>query len=120
MLDKGLIKKSWCERYPRTFPKSDSSVTPVAGAVVVSKAGRDRFRVFIIVDVLPPKPNEKAPRALVIDGKLRTAAAPKKKNLSHLILVGMSSDAAELIAAGGLTDEAARKILEEYRGLQIS
>lgn len=120
MLDKGLIKASWCERYPRTFPKPDSSVAPVAGAVAVSRAGRDRFRVFIITDVLPQKPNEKAPRVTVIDGKLRTASAPKKKNLSHLILVGMSSAAAKLIAADELTDEAAREILEEYRGVQIS
>ncbi len=115
MSDKDIVKSRWLERYPREFPKADKSVAPIPGAVVVSRSGRDRYRRFIITEVLPPEINEKSLRVLVCDGSLRPVGDPKKKNLSHLILVGMSDDAAKLIADGSLTDKAADEILEKYR-----
>ena len=115
MSDKDLIKQKWLEQYPRAFPKADKSVMPVPGAIAVSRAGRDRHRCFIITEVLPPERCERTLRVMVTDGKLRPTASPKKKNLAHLILVGMSSTAAELIAVGKLTDGKAEEILSEYR-----
>ncbi len=115
MSDKDLVKKQWLLRYPREFPKADRAVGPVPGAIAVSRAGRDRYRRFIITEVLPPEMYEKNLRVLVVDGSLRPTAAPKKKNLAHLILIGMSERAAVLIADGMLTDAAADEILAEYR-----
>lgn len=120
MSDKSLIKQQWLEKYPRAFPKADKTVAPVPGAIVVSRAGRDRYRCFIITKVLPPEMYEKSLRVMVTDGDLRPTASQKKKNLSHLILVGMSDRAATLIADGALTDAAAREIVEEFRRVQIS
>lgn len=113
MSDKGLIKEQWLRRYPRPFPKADKTVCPVPGAIAVSRAGRDRYRAFIITEVLPAKLGEKNLRVTVTDGELRKSDSPKKKNLAHLILVGMSERAAALIADGSLTDEAAAEILRE-------
>lgn len=115
MPDKDLVKKQWLERYPREFPKADKAVAPVPGAIAVSRAGRDRYRRFIITRVLMPEVNEKSLRVLVCDGHLRRAATPKKKSLSHLILIGMNDRAAALIAEDALTDAAAAEILSEYR-----
>lgn len=115
MSDKDLIKKKWLERYPRGFPKPDKTVMPVPGAIALSRAGRDRYRSFIITEVLPPERCEKELRVTVVDGKLRRVNDPKKKNLAHLILVGMSSEAAILIADGRLTDDEAVRILEGFR-----
>lgn len=115
MSDKDLVKQQWLERYPRSFPKADKSVTPVPGAIAVSRAGRDRYRRFIVTKVLAPEMNEKHLRVLVCDGLLRQTETPKKKNLSHLILIGMSERAAALIADGKLDDKTADEILSEYR-----
>jgi len=115
MSDKDLVKKQWLERYPREFPKAKKDVMPIPGAIVVSRAGRDRYRRFIITKVLAPEPNEKDLRVLVCDGCLRGIAKPKKKNLSHLILIGMSDKAATLIAEDALTDNDASEILKEFR-----
>lgn len=119
MSDKDLIKQKWLERYPREFPKADKSVMPVPGAIAVSRAGRDRYRRFIIAEVLPPEQGERTPRVTVIDGCLRSTGAPKKKNLAHLILIGMSDAAAEMLAQGTLTDKAAAEILREYENTNI-
>jgi len=114
MSDKDLVKKQWLEKYPRQFPKADRTVSPIPGAIAVSRAGRDRYRRFIITEVLAPEMNEKDLRVLAVDGNLRKTASPKKKNLAHLILIGMSDRAAALIADGALTDKAADEILSEY------
>lgn len=115
MSDKSLIKEQWLERYPRAFPKADKKVCPVPGAIVVSRAGRDRYRAFIITEVLPEKLGENNLRVTVADGELRKVSSPKKKNLSHLILIGMSESAAGMLAEDTLTDNAAAEILREFR-----
>ena len=120
MSDKSLIKQQWLERYPRSFPEADKTVAPVPGAVAISRAGRDRYRTFVITEVLPPEICEKNLRVAVVDGNLRTVDSPKKKNLSHLILVGMSNKAAEMLSDGTLTDEAVRQIVSGYRCSEIS
>lgn len=115
MSDKDLVKQKWLERYPRRFPVADKTIPPVPGAIVVSRTGRDRYRRFIITKVLAPEPNEKNLRVLVCDGCLRSTASPKKKNLSHLIIIGMSDKAASLIEIGALTDNDASEILSEFQ-----
>jgi len=121
MSDKSSVKELWLQRYPRKFPKADRSVAPVPGAIAVSRAGRDRYRAFIITDVLPAEIGEKTLRVMVADGKLRSTASPKKKNLSHLVLVKHSPRAAEMLATGSFTDSAAEMILkEEWYGTNIS
>ena len=48
------------------------------GAIVISKRGRDRDKPSVILGWLP------GDFALVADGKTRTVAKPKKKNMKHL------------------------------------
>ena len=48
------------------------------GAVVQSKTGRDRYRLYVIVGVTEDG------RALIANGRLHTLEKPKKKNLRHL------------------------------------
>lgn len=50
----------------------------VIGRVVYSTAGRDKKRPFVIVGVEPDG------SVLIADGRLRTVARPKRKNLAHL------------------------------------
>ena len=56
------------------------------GAVVQSKAGRDRYRLYIIVGVTEDG------RALIANGKLHTLAKPKKKNLRHLTVLAKGGE----------------------------
>ncbi len=55
-----------------------------SGAVVVSTAGRDRGRAFLVVGL-----GDEGRYALVVDGQLRRVAKPKKKNPRHLEYRGM-------------------------------
>ena len=47
------------------------------GSIVRSKAGRDKGRLFLVVDI-------KDGYIYVSDGKLRRVESPKKKKLKHL------------------------------------
>lgn len=51
------------------------------GAVVQSKTGRDRYRLYVIVGVTEDG------RALIANGRLHTLQKPKKKNLRHLAVL---------------------------------
>ncbi len=101
------------EAYPNTYPKANVNVLPVPGAIAVSRAGRDRHRAFLVLGVRVAEPFEKSLRVFVADGSLRRTDAPKVKNISHLVLTGMSDEAASLIAQGKLTDADARRILAQ-------
>jgi len=48
------------------------------GALVFSKAGRDKLRPFVVVSVLD------SDFVLIADGKLRRIDKPKKKKIKHL------------------------------------
>ncbi len=50
----------------------------VPGAIVRSKAGRDKFRFFVVVDVIDEK------YCTIADGDLRKIDSPKKKKIMHL------------------------------------
>ncbi len=51
------------------------------GMLAYSKCGRDRKRLFCVVDVIDTE------FVLVADGNLRTLEKPKKKRLKHLLFV---------------------------------
>ena len=51
------------------------------GAIVLSRAGRDSGRVFVVIEVLDSE------YVLMADGQLRTLDRPKKKKRKHLLKV---------------------------------
>lgn len=53
---------------------------PEEGGIVQSKRGRDCGKYYVIVEV-------RGQYAYLADGKTRTQAQPKKKNLKHLYLM---------------------------------
>lgn len=50
------------------------------GQVVKSRAGRDKGRVFLILDIIDHQ------NVLIVDGDLRKLDNPKQKKLKHLII----------------------------------
>ena len=56
------------------------------GQIVLSKAGRDKGKKFIIITV-----DKENGYAYVVDGKLRKVENPKKKKLKHLEITAMES-----------------------------
>lgn len=49
------------------------------GTIVISKKGRDKKKPGVILGWLP------GDFAVIADGRLRTVAKPKKKNMKHLV-----------------------------------
>ena len=88
---------------------------PRTGSVVVSTAGRDRKRVFIVTDV-----TEEAGRIMttVADGSLRKRAKGKRKNVRHLRVIGSVSEEelGKLLAEPG--DGYVRELIGKYDPLQ--
>ncbi len=72
------------------------------GEVVRSRAGRDRGRAFVVVQLLDED------YALLVDGRLRTLERPKKKNCRHLL---KASDA-RMELSGRLVNADFRKFLK--------
>ena len=58
----------------------DSSNDLAVGQVVKSRAGRDKGRVFLILEVIDDE------NVLILDGDLRKLDNPKKKKIKHLII----------------------------------
>lgn len=56
------------------------------GQFVISKAGRDKNRMFIIYNIVDDK------FVTVVDGNLRKIGSPKKKNIKHLLKINEISD----------------------------
>jgi len=53
----------------------------VVGRLCISKSGHDKGKYYVIVSVIDDK------HVGVADGKIRTIASPKKKNLRHLFIM---------------------------------
>ena len=77
------------------------------GALVRSKAGRDKGRSFTVVEVLDEN------HVRVADGDLRKLASPKKKKLRHLAVSGvwLPQVRAKLLSGAPLTDAELRKAI---------
>jgi ribosomal protein L14E/L6E/L27E len=58
----------------------DSSDEIAIGQVVKSRAGRDKGRIFLVLDTIDHE------HLLVVDGDLRKLDKPKKKKVKHLII----------------------------------
>lgn len=83
----------------------------VIGQVVKSKAGRDKGRTFIIVDILDDK------YVMVADGDLRRIDSPKRKKIKHLIVFkSIIKDYKEKVDNNIKVNNAyIRKVLEPFR-----
>lgn len=58
----------------------DLSNDITVGQVVRSRAGRDKGRIFLVLDIIDQQ------NVLIIDGDLRKLDNPKQKKLKHLIV----------------------------------
>lgn len=77
------------------------------GRIVLSKAGRDKGRRFLVVAI------EDDAHVRIADGETHKAAKPKKKKLKHLSFERASVENLEamLAAPGNTADAALRKAL---------
>lgn len=58
----------------------DSTTKMAIGQVVKSKAGRDKDRLFLVLDIIDSE------NVFIVDGKLRKLENPKKKKVKHLVV----------------------------------
>lgn len=79
------------------------------GRIVYSKAGRDKDKYFMILDVL----NEEF--VYLVDGDLRRLERPKKKKIKHLIFTDKICDEVKDIILKGkrLNDATLRKAISQ-------
>ncbi|WP_050606398.1 KOW domain-containing RNA-binding protein [Clostridium niameyense] len=81
------------------------------GRLVYSKAGRDKDKCFIIVDVLDDK------YVYISDGNMRTIENPKKKKIRHLvftsILCNEMSEREELVTR--INNSFIRKFIQSHQ-----
>jgi large subunit ribosomal protein L14e len=82
-------------------------ITAVVGRIVVSKAGRDAGRRFVVVKVLDDLYVE------VADGDLRRVEKPKKKKIKHLEITDVTIEgiAEKLRSNSRITNAEIRKAL---------
>lgn len=56
------------------------------GTVVLSKAGHDKDKLFVVIEVCD------SDYVMIADGKTRTLAKPKRKKIKHLKPIGVELD----------------------------
>lgn len=85
-----------------------SDQAPELGSVVLSKAGRDRGRYFVVVEKLDGQ------YVALADGDLRKLQNPKKKKIKHLDVkpVTLPNVREKLMRGTGLYDADIRRDLE--------
>ena len=78
------------------------------GRLVCSIAGRDAGKIYIIIDILSET------MVQVVDGKTRKLAAPKKKNIKHLMAYSQKAGEIEDKKNSGqrMTDLEVRNIMK--------
>lgn len=70
---------------------------PCIGSVVISKAGRDAEKFFVVIGVSDDKKH-----VLIADGALRKVDSPKKKKIKHISIKGVVIPVIkETLEAGG-------------------
>lgn len=82
----------------------------VIGRFVWSKAGRDKDRLFVIIDIADDA------HVLIADGDLRPVSKPKKKKLKHLKVTQKIAEeiSQTVINRKRLTDDDLRKAVQGY------
>ena len=81
------------------------------GSVVLSRAGRDAGRYFIVKEVLDEQ------YVSIVDGELRKIVKPKKKKLKHVRNTGVVMDelAKRFKRKSRITNSEIRDVLKEYQ-----
>jgi len=80
------------------------------GQLVISKAGRDKGRFFLIYKV------EDEQRVYMVDGKLRTLDRPKLKKVKHLAFTNTRMEGFERgLKEEALSDKDIREYIKAYK-----
>jgi len=79
------------------------------GQFIRSKAGRDKDRIFIIIDKIDEN------YLLLVDGDLRKVESPKRKKIKHIASVDLASDdiKAKLLDGKKVTNLMIRREIEK-------
>lgn len=79
------------------------------GQFIRSKAGRDKDRIFIIIDKIDEN------YLLLVDGDLRKVESPKKKKIKHIASIDLVSDdiKAKLLDGKKVTNLMIRREIEK-------
>lgn len=79
------------------------------GQMVKSKTGRDKNRMFLVLDIIDEN------FVLLVDGDLRKVNSPKMKKVKHIALVNRCCDdlRAELEQGRSITDEWIRREIDK-------
>ncbi|MDR3092139.1 MAG: KOW domain-containing RNA-binding protein [Clostridiales bacterium] len=77
------------------------------GQLVISKAGRDKGTVMVVMSVEPPY-------LYLCDGKTRPAARPKKKKITHVQKTNAVSDIKGLIIGKKVKDSDIRRACNDF------
>ena len=88
----------------------DSTMEMAVGQVVMSRAGRDKGRIFLVHNIIDDE------YVSIIDGDLRKLDNPKKKKIKHLIVYNtILSELKDKIENNiKINDAYIRKLLEPY------
>lgn len=87
----------------------DTTTDITIGQVVKSKAGRDKGRLFVILDIVDDF------YVLLVDGRLRKLESPKKKNIKHLGIYNHTiDDISEKKAKKEINNSYIRKVLAPF------
>ncbi len=79
---------------------------PCLGAIVISKAGHDKGRAYIVTKVVSDE------FVFCCDGEYRKVANPKRKRFKHLLPIGFSKEVASSVVEKKLTDYLLKKELK--------
>ena len=90
----------------------DSTKEIAVGQVVMSKAGRDKGRIFLVHEIIDRE------YVFIIDGDLRKLDNPKRKKIKHLIIYKtILSELEDKIENNiKINDAYIRKLLEAFKG----
>jgi ribosomal protein L14E/L6E/L27E len=88
----------------------DSTQGLEIGQVVRSKAGRDKGKVFLILEILDDK------YVLIVDGDMRKIENPKKKKIKHLVVYNkvLKDFQSKLKSKTEINNAYIRKLLEPF------
>lgn len=82
------------------------------GSVVKATAGRDKGKIFVVIDFCDEK------FTVIADGRSRRIENPKKKSVKHLTVINeIDTHAAAALADGKLTNLKLRKIIADYENV---
>ena len=99
----GGAPRGRAEERPVTIGAGAESPGGLLGRLATSRSGRDAGAVYLVIGA------ESATVVLVADGRHRSVARPKRKNVKHLELGAIFPAVAERLAGGPpLTDEELR------------